>query len=126
MIIIYYETRYTQDGEIFGNLPDIPVGLSRHCMVALDSDDLYVTGGYTPTDGTRGKSFLYHSDTMEWEQLPDIPTPRDNMACGMVHNSAGEQEIISAGGDYSDLVEIYNLQSGQWRTGQSNEVSQVL
>lgn len=109
-------TRYTSDGELFGNLPPMPMGFLRHCVVALDGDDLFVTGGIT-SSGRSGKSFLYHSDTMEWEVLQDIPTPRNDMACAMVHNSAGEQEIIAAGGDYVETVEIYNLQSGQWRTG---------
>ena len=119
----YETTRYTSDGETFGNLPPMPLGLYRHCAVALDGDDLFVTGGNPSSGSSTGKTFLYHSNTMEWEVLRDMPTPRTSLACGMVHNSAGEQEIITAGGyNDNDVVEIYNLQSGQWRTGQSNEV----
>ena len=115
-------TRYTSDGETFGNLPPMPLGLSRHCAVALDGDDLFVTGGVPSSGSFHGQTFLYHSDTMEWEVLQNMPTPRSRLACGMVHNEAGEQEVITAGGVGSgsgDLVEIYNLQSGQWREGKS-------
>ena len=40
--------------------------------------------------------------------------------CAMVHNEAGEQEVIAAGGsgNIGDEVEIFNFRSGQWRTGQ--------
>ena len=112
-------TIYTNDGETFGNLPPMPLGLYGHCAVALDGDDLFVTGGFPSSGSFHGQTFLYHSDTMEWEVLSGMPTPRSNSACGMVHNEAGEQEVITAGGDYYGTVEIYNLESGQWRKGNS-------
>ena len=62
---------YTRDGETFGHLPLMPGdGLNIHCAVALDGGDLFVTGGvnqvwFTPSF----KTFLFHSDTMEWEEL---------------------------------------------------------
>ena len=40
--------------------------------------------------------------------------------CGMVHNSAGEQEVIVMD---RENTEIYNLQSRQWRIGKSHEVA---
>ena len=134
--LAYNSTRYTSDGETFADLPPMPPGLFSHCVVALDGNDLFVTGGYTYLDyygqylGSvdSSKSFLYHSDTMEWEEIQDIPTPRLSLMCAMVHNINGGQDVITAGGyddkrfNYDqdlDLVEIYNLQTGQWRTGQS-------
>ena len=92
------------------------LGLHDHCLVALDGDDLFVAGfhNYNP------KTFLYHSDTMEWEQIQNMPDPEYAPPCAMVHNSAGEQEVIVVG--YSS-TQIYNLQSGQWRFGESNEFS---
>ena len=60
-------TRYTSDGETFGDLPPMPYGFYSHCMVSLDNGDLFVTGQY---DYDAAKSLLYHSDTMEWEELP--------------------------------------------------------
>ena len=114
-------------------------------MVALDGDNLFVTGGYIDDDYTQktdsNKSFLYHSDIMEWEEVPDLPTARSYLLCGMVHNANGDQEVIAAGGSggwgprglfaiqkaisarsetkysYSRVVEIYNVQSKEWRRG---------
>ena len=120
-------TIYTQDGEVFGHLPLMPESVFSHCVVALDDSDLFGTGGYTsyiPSD----KSFLYHSDTGEWEELQGISTLRNAPMCSMVHNANGEQEVIVAGGqsplseeDYEirDVVEIYNLQSKEWRLGKN-------
>ena len=85
-------TIYTRDGKTFADLPLMPVGLSKHCVVALDGDNLFVTGGFKREDCGSGcesqsdsnKSYLYHSDTMEWEELPGLPTHRPNIMCGMV------------------------------------------
>ena len=121
-------TIYTSDGETFAELPPMPIGLTSHCVVTLDDDDLFVTGGSVPEDSggehDNDKSFIYHSDTMVWEELPGLPTARVYHMCGTVHNSNGDQEVIVAGGytydgfNSRDLVEIYNIQTGQWRTGQ--------
>ena len=117
-------TIYTPDGENFGELAAMPIGLNYHCAVALEGGDLFVTGGDTrplvPGINKNGTTFLYHADTMEWEVLPDMPTPRVGLQCAMVHNPDGEQEIIAAGGICESVVEIYNLNSRQWRTGNSS------
>ena len=121
-------TIYTGDGETFDDLPPMPVALESHCVVALDGNNLFVTGGRMPVSpfGYSNMSYLYHSDTKEWEELPGLLTPRQNHACARVHNSNGEEEVVVAGGSYCeddycpgslDLVDIYNLQSGQWREG---------
>ena len=98
-------TIYTNDGKTFNDLPPMPSYLASHCMVALDGDNLFVTGGFIDfnTKDDSNKSFPYHSDTMEWEEVPDLPTPRAYLLCGMVHNANGEQEVIAAGGfDYGE------------------------
>ena len=123
-------TIYTGDGVIFAELPPIPVALTHTCVVALDDNDLFVTGGsYVYSDSVytdySDKSYLYHSDTKEWEELPGLLTTRDYHMCARVHNSNGEEEVIVAGGyscgpedcDFLDLVDIYNIQSREWRKG---------
>ena len=122
-------TTYTSDGETFAELPPMPIGLTSHCVVTLDYDNLFVTGGSVPEDSglehDNDKSFIYHSDTMVWEELPGLLTARVYHMCGTVHNSNGDQEVIVAGGysyensSNADLVDIYNIQNGQWRIGQS-------
>ena len=49
-----------------------------------------------------------------------MPTPRVGLQCATVRNEAGEQEVIAAGGFYENVVEIYNVPSRQWRTGESS------
>ena len=127
-----YETStiYTSDGETFADLPSLPLVLYSTCVVALDGNDLFITGG-TNSGSTSysNMSYLYHSDTKEWEELPGLLTPREHHACAMVHNSNGDEEVVVAGGYFCDflddnclgaldLVDIYNLRSGQWREGQ--------
>ena len=116
-------TTITSDGETFGEILPMPVGLNYHCAVALEGGDLFVTGGDTRPlvpGVNNGTTFLYHADTTEWEALPDMPTPRVGLQCARVLNEAGEQEVIAAGGFYENVVEIFNIPSRQWRTGKSN------
>jgi len=122
-------TIFTGDGETFANLPPIPVALRSTCVVALDDNNLFVTGGtYIADYGYSNKSYLFRSDTLLWEELPGLLTPREYHACARVHNSNGDEEVVVAGGFYCeddncprslDLVDIYNLGSGQWREGTS-------
>ena len=93
-------TIYTNNGETFADLPQMPFELASHCMVGLDGEDWFVTGGRNDSypDNESDKSLLYHSDKMEWEELPGLLTPRSFLMCGLVHNSNGDQEVIAAGG----------------------------
>ena len=132
---IMNDTTYTRDGISFEFLPEMPLALTSHCMVALDGDDLFVTGGSTGDyNSVNNQSFLYRSDTMEWERLEDMPTSRSTLMCANVHNEEGDQEVITVG-DYAysepyyvdgnsyfdtNVTEIYNLKTGKWRTGWLN------
>ena len=130
-------TIYTGDGETFADLPPMPVALERHCIVALDGNNLFVTGGRIPLSpfGYSNMSYLYHSDTKEWEELPGLLRTRQSHACARVRNSNGDEEVVAAGGYYCeddncpgslDLVDIYNLQSGQWREGHLLIIESIL
>ena len=70
---------------------------------------------------------------MQWEFQRDMALPRSNLMCGLVHNEAGEQEVVAAGGygftsdpgsnpDATE-VEIFNVRSGQWRSGKTKSAS---
>ena len=132
-------TAYTSDGETFADLPPMPVALTSPCVVALDGNDLFVTGGsyYNGFSSDYSeKSYLYHYDTKEWEELPGLLTPREDHMCARVRNSNGDEEVIVAGGFSCvssedcirslDLVDIYDLQSGQWRSGQSLIIGSII
>ena len=108
-----------KDGETFGSLPPMPGGYpsERHFAVTLDGDDLFVAGGSDPF------TYIYFRDTMQWEYQREMPNPRNLLMCGLVHNGAGEQEVVAAGGygspGESNVVEIFNVRSGQWRSGRT-------
>lgn len=109
----------TADGETFGILPPMPLGLHDHCLASLDDDGLFVTGFHNYNT----KTFLYHSDTMQWEQIQNMPTESYTPACAMVHNSAGEQEVVVV---TNQETYIFNLQGRQWRKGESIKLPHVL
>ena len=58
-----------------------------------------------------------------WDRVDDMPTARDEIACGPVRGSVGGpvQEVVVVGGCADDLtavVEIFNVNLGSWRTGE--------
>ena len=68
-------------------------------------------------------------DTREWVQLPDMPTGRWAMRCGVVVGDGnGMAEVVVVGGElppqsgngyYLDTVEIFNVATESWRTGKN-------
>ena len=67
-------------------------------------------------------------DTGEWVQLANLPSRRFGMGCGVVSatgvDGSEQLEVVVAGGyedpdDFGrlDVVEIFNIQDGVWRTG---------
>ena len=107
----------TQDGEIFEDLPPMPVAKVEHCLVALDGGDLFVTGGLSPLPSE--KTYIFSSTSRHWIEVPDMPTGRYTLMCGLI-KTGGHQEVVAAGGfyfQYFDTVEIYSVNDNLWRTG---------
>ena len=72
---------------------------------------------------------LHPRDTGEWVQLANLPSRRWAMGCGVVSvtgvDGSEQLEVVVAGGyedpdDFGrlDVVEIFNIQDGVWRTGE--------
>ena len=86
---------------------------------------LYVTRGYKNSTILRtsywygpSETFLFRRQTGEWERVSDMPTPRRDLMCAGIRNAEGAEEVIAAGGEIGlDVVEIYNVPRGEWRTG---------
>lgn len=113
----------TLDGQIFEDLPPMPVGKVEHCLVALDGGDLFVTGGLSPMPSE--KTYVFSSASGEWVEVADMPTGRYTLMCGLT-NSDGHQEVVAAGGfyfQYFDIVEIYSVDYNLWRTGKFTAIS---
>ena len=64
-------------------------------------------------------SYMFNRQSSEWETLPDLPTGRYSGGCGVVRNGTGTYVVVVGGyyDDYSDVVEIYSVEEGVWRSG---------
>ena len=73
------------------------------------------TGGSSVT----GKTYTW--DSGQWVAETDMPTARRNAFCARVVNFLGQEEVVVAGGYDGaarlDVVEIFNVVTGMWRTG---------
>ena len=115
------EVTITKDGEVFDDLAaTLLYTSSDHCIAAINANMQFTTG---LCDG-KNETTLYYKDRLpEMYILPDMPTGRDSMGCGLVMNGSGSAEVVVVGGyDYSYLntVEIFNIEENTWRTGTSN------
>ena len=66
----------TRDGRSFEPFTELPIALSRHCLVSLDggNGDFFLTGGYSNGDGDSKKTYIYRDSA--WRQMADMPTAR--------------------------------------------------
>ena len=111
---------YTLDGQIFGQLAELPDGIENNCLVGLWGGDLFSAGGsayYTVLE----RAYIYSNTKDEWNQVADMITPRERPSCGAVLTGDGsQQEVIVAGGttdfvEASDVVEIFSVRDHNWR-----------
>ncbi len=65
------------------------------------------------------------SDT--WTSLGSVPSgTRPTWSCGVAPNRKGEKEVVLAGGDFElNVVDFYNLETGQWRTSSEWNIYQM-
>ena len=70
--------KHTTDGLKFEELRPLPVSLRGHCMVALDDESLFVTGGlFNMTEKHSTVSYAYEFN--EWHLKLGLSTPRGGM-----------------------------------------------
>ena len=91
----------------------MPYDSELHCVAALDANTLFVTGLGSKND----ESYKYDRDMKEWIFLPNMPTGRSEMGCGVVRDDSGNVEVVVVGGDNMDIVEIFNFEENSWRQG---------
>jgi hypothetical protein len=111
----------TEDGWE-SNIPSLPVTISFHCMVTVNSTTVMVIGGHQ-NDHNLGKTFYFTIGEESWTEGPEL---RNNIrmyhSCGKIRRDKDSQEmsIIVAGGNdnsYSLSVEILNKGSDEWQRG---------
>ena len=118
------EVTITEDAEHFEELEPMPYSSIDHCVAAINENTIFLTGLGLKND----ESFKYDRDTKEWISLPNMPTGRYSLGCGVVRDGSGKIEVIVFGGrkcrrqsalcsaDGMDVVEIFDIEENSWRT----------
>ena len=77
-----------------------------------------MVGGRRDDDDYSGATYVYDRVADIWTRMADMPTPRAHLGCGAVD---GGREVVAAGGwtdEARSTVEIYNVDTDTWRTGE--------
>ena len=107
----------TRHGSTFASLDPMPEPRHSHCLAVVDSDTLFVGGGFPDED----KAYLYRRSSHTWTQLPDMITNRTGHACQAVDASGRGvgREIVVVGGSEGktelSVVDVFNLKRRSWR-----------
>ncbi len=104
------------------NIPSLPVTITAHCMVTVNSTTVMVIGG-AQNDEYSGKTFYFTFGEESWTEGPVLKNIRRYHSCGKIRRNKESQEmnIIVAGGyyggSYLSSVEILDEGSNEWQTG---------
>ncbi len=103
------------------NIPNLPVTITRHCMVTVNSTTVMTIGGWQ--NGYSEKTFYFTFGEESWTEGPELKNERVSHSCGKIKRNKESQEmsIIVAGGFYYGFafssVEILDEGSNEWQTG---------
>ena len=119
--LINAQVTITRDAKEFESIASMPYGSYYHCIAAINANKIFVTGLGDGDD----LSFMYSKDTGAWSPMPELPTRRYAMGCGVVRDGVGKSEVVVIGGygirdgdrDVFDTVEIFSVEQQTWRTG---------
>lgn len=114
------------DGKSWQSLSNLPLPVSRHCMVTINATTLLSIGGLTG-DSRSSKTYFFNSESNQWSLGPDLITPRDDLSCSTVNwknpsNGQVEKVVVVAGGfngavlSSVELLIINNIERG-WQDG---------
>jgi hypothetical protein len=89
-------------------IPNLPTGISSHCLIAIDNYHLMVIGGIAPGDemcdsGYTRHTYIFYNNV--WSPGPNLTECRARHSCGimkMMNSTNGETEkvVVVAGGEY--------------------------
>ena len=97
------------DGRSFTPGPELPVPMSSHCQVTINSTHIFVADIWNTLN-----VYLLNWETKEWEHLP-VLTRRYNVGtCGVYMSEDNGMEIVIVGDGTSD---IYTVDTLVWREG---------
>jgi hypothetical protein len=111
--------------------PDLPVPLTRHCVVALNSTTFLVIGGYTNFTVTNAV-YYYRFDTNSWIPGPPLSTTRQFHACTRFTSALhGNLDVVLVAGgsehfNFLDTSEILIVGTDSWTPGTYHSVTEIL
>ena len=95
----------------------LPKPLFGHCMVNIDKDTVFLTGGETH-QLTKLKSTYQYNEKLGWKNLRDMPTPRLFHSCALLED---KNTIIVAGGfnktGMLQSSDLYSIKDNTWSAG---------
>jgi hypothetical protein len=108
----------TEEGWESNNIPSLPVNISNHCMVTVNSTTLLVIGGNQNVLDS-GKTYFFTFGEESWTEGPELKIKRFHHSCGKIKRDEMSQEmsIIVVGGSALSSVEILDEGSNEWQTG---------
>ena len=100
--------------------PDMPMALSSHAMVAINSTCSMVIGGRDENYYYSALTFFYDHNEGEWINGPSLMQARVFHAAGIVTDEVTNEQFVAVTGSggsagYSESTEI--LQDGEWVQG---------
>jgi hypothetical protein len=103
------------------NIPSLPVTISGHCMLTVNSTTVMAIGG-AQNGSLSGGTFYFTFGEETWTNGPLLNDKRIYHSCGKIRkdNESQEMSIIVAGGfngSYLLSVEILDEGSNGWQTG---------
>jgi N-acetylneuraminic acid mutarotase len=104
------------------NIPSLPVTISRHCVVTVNSTTAMIIGGYL-NGYFSGKTFFFTFGEESWTDGPELKNKRVDHSCRKIRRNKESKEIsiIVAGGydgsSYLSSIEILDEGSNEWQTG---------
>ena len=121
----------TDGGTTFEELAPYPALSRGPCGVFIDNTTFMVIGGYKFPTSYYTETYMLdinsgHLNESTWSSGPPLTVGRAYHTCNVVKNCDGKQQVVVVGGysgstsDYTNSVEIYDVESGAWSVGNSN------
>ena len=80
----------------FNQGPDLPTENFGHCMVSIDSNSVFIAGGFF----TPNTAYVYDTESGTLSEPLEMPGPHSSQVCGSFKNtSTGQIEVVVVGGD---------------------------
>jgi hypothetical protein len=119
-------TKSTEFVQLTGTTPgpDLPLGVSQHCLVSLNDTTVLLIGGYLSYSTRSSATFYYNTDQKTWTDGPPLKTGRAGHSCALFkspkHGHTDTVIVTGGSGEFLASTEVLNLDSSNsWKSGKS-------